>query len=195
MLQVAASLGEAHDRGIIHRDLKPSNVFLTMRGGMYDFVKVLDFGLARRIEVVDGDVELTRTGVVFGTPRYLAPETVYGEAVVDERADIYNFGGVLFWLLTGRPPFTSDRPVQLMIDQVKTPPPVPSEVCEMEIPPELDAIVLRCLEKDPDDRFPSVRELTAALEAVPLDPEWTGARAEAWWKLHMSEVEAMEQTS
>jgi len=190
--QVAASLEEAHARSIIHRDLKPSNIFLTMRGGMYDFVKVLDFGLAKKVEGGDEGAGLTKTGVIFGTPRYMAPETVYGEHGVDERSDLYNLGAVAFWMLTGRPPFTADRPVAVMIDHVKTKPPAPSEVSELEIPPDLDAIVLRCLEKDPSDRFSSVRELRRALAAVPLDEPWTGEEAEAWWKLHMSSDELVK---
>jgi hypothetical protein len=184
--QVAGSLEEAHARSIVHRDLKPSNIFLTVRGGMYDFVKVLDFGLAKRVEEGNEDAGLTKTGVIFGTPRYMAPETVYGDFEVDARSDIYNLGGVAFWMLTGRPPFTADRPVAVMIDHVKTKPPVPSEVSEIEIPPALDAIVLRCLEKDPGDRFSSARELRRALDFVPLEEPWDEEMAAAWWKLHMA---------
>ncbi|MDT8436583.1 MAG: serine/threonine-protein kinase [Gemmatimonadota bacterium] len=190
--QVASSLEEAHQRGIIHRDLKPSNIFLTMRGGLFDFVKVLDFGLAKQIEGTDRGVGLTKTGVIFGTPRYLAPETVYGDDEVDARSDIYNLGGVAFWMLTGRPPFTADTAVALMVDHVKSKPPVPSEVSELEIPPELDELVLRCLEKDPLDRFASAREFRRALDAIPVEEPWDGDKAENWWSLHMSADELLQ---
>jgi serine/threonine-protein kinase len=191
--QIAGSLAEAHARSIIHRDLKPSNVFLTVRGGLYDFVKVLDFGLAKQIKGADTPAGLTKTGVVFGTPRYLAPESVYGNAGVDARSDIYTLGAVAYWMLTGRAPFTAKSPVELMIDHVKTVPPKPSEVSELDIPPELDLIVMNCLEKEPDRRFQSIREVAQALSVVPLDPPWTREKAEGWWKLHMSTDEAIHE--
>ena len=189
LLQVTGPLAEAHDRGIVHRDLKPSNIFLTMRGGLYDFVKVLDFGLAKQIQGADTPTELTRTGVVFGTPRYLAPETVYGTSGVGPRADIYAFGALVYWMLTGRPPFTADNAVALMIDHVKTVPARPSAISEVPIPPELDDIVMKCLEKEPDDRFQSISELEDALRAVPDPTPWTRVRAAKWWELHMTEDE------
>lgn len=191
LLQMTGPLAEAHDRAIVHRDLKPSNVFLTMRGGLYDFVKVLDFGLAKRIEGADTPSDLTKTGVVFGTPRYLAPETVYGTAGVGARADIYAFGAVAYWMLTGRPPFIGDSAVALMIDHVKTVPTRPSEICEVPIPSELNDVVMKCLEKDPDDRFQWIAELEDALSAVPEPTPWTRMRAAKWWELHMSDDEAV----
>lgn len=191
LLQVTGPLAEAHDRDIVHRDLKPSNIFLTVRGGLYDFVKVLDFGLAKRIQGADTPTELTKTGVVFGTPRYLAPETVYGTVGVGPRADIYAFGAVAYWMLTGRPPFTADSAVALMIDHVKTVPARPSEVCEVPIPAELDDVVMKCLEKEPDDRFQSISELEDALRAVPDPSPWTRGRAAKWWELHMTDDEVV----
>jgi serine/threonine-protein kinase len=193
LLQVTGSLAEAHDRAIVHRDLKPSNIFLTMRGGLYDFVKVLDFGLAKRIPGADAPADLTKSGVVFGTPRYLAPETVYGTAGVGPRADIYALGAVAYWMLTGRPPFTAASPVELMIDHVKTVPSRPSEISEVPIPPELDDVVMRCLEKDPEDRFHTIGELEDALRAVPDPSPWTRSRASHWWNLHMETDEAINQ--
>ncbi len=191
LLQVTGSLAEAHGRSIVHRDLKPSNIFLTARGGLYDFVKVLDFGLAKRIEGTDTPSDLTKAGVVFGTPRYLAPETVYGTAGVGPHSDIYAFGAVAYWMLTGRPPFSSESAVELMIDHVKTVPERPSAICEMPIPPELDDIVMKCLEKDPADRFASIADLDDALHAVPVAEPWTRARAAHWWSLHMSKDEVV----
>jgi hypothetical protein len=181
--QVCGSLAEAHSRSIIHRDIKPSNIFLTRRGGLYDFVKILDFGLAKRIKG-DAASAVTKTGVLFGTPRYLAPETVYGNEAVDGRADLYCLGGVAYWMLTGQPPFTSESSVEVVIDHVKTIPKRPSEVSELPIPAELEEIVMKCLEKKPVRRFQTARQLEDALDAVPLAEPWSRDKAEEWWNLH-----------
>ncbi len=181
--QACGSLAEAHYRDIIHRDIKPSNIFLTRRGLLYDFVKILDFGLAKRI-ASDTASAITKSGFLFGTPRYLAPETVYGSEQVDGRADLYCLGGVAYWMLTGQPPFTAESSVEIVIDHVKTVPKRPSEVGEVPIPPELEAIVMKCLEKKPGDRYQTAGEVEAALEAVPLTEPWSRARAEEWWDLH-----------
>ena len=162
LAQVASSLAEAHSRDIVHRDIKPSNIFLTRRGGLYDFVKVLDFGLAKEMDADATSAVLTQSGVIFGTPLYISPETVYGQDEVDGRADIYNLGGVAYWMLTGQPPFSSSRSVEVLIDHVKTIPKRPSEISELDIPPELDEIVMKCLEKKPEDRFRTAEELEEA---------------------------------
>jgi len=192
--QVAGSLTEAHERDIIHRDLKPSNVFLTTRGGLYDFVKVVDFGLAKQItpdrtETAPG---LTQAGVVYGTPRFISPETVYGTAVADHRADLYNVGAVAYWMLTGRAPFTATSSVELLVDHVKTIPERPSSVSELPISPEMDAFVMNCLEKDPADRYQSAREMIGVLDAMSPDNRWTEDEAESWWQLHMAEDKFVE---
>jgi len=181
--QALGSLAEAHSRGIIHRDIKPSNIFLTQRGGLFDFVKVLDFGLAKKI-VAEGAAELTKTGMLFGTPRYIAPETVYGTEKADHRSDLYNLGGVAYWMLTGQPPFATENSVELIVDHVKTVPTPPSELSEVPIPPELDALVMRLLEKKPEDRFRSAGEVEAALDEVEFSNPWSQALARAWWELH-----------
>ncbi len=181
--QALGSLAEAHSRGIIHRDIKPSNIFLTQRGGLFDFVKVLDFGLAKQI-VAEGAAELTKTGMLFGTPRYIAPETVYGTEKADHRSDLYNLGGVAYWMLTGQPPFPTENSVELIVDHVKTVPAPPSELSEVPMPPELDALVMRLLEKKPEDRFRSAGEVEAALEDVEFPDHWSQASARAWWELH-----------
>ena len=181
--QICGSLAEAHAREIIHRDIKPSNIFLTERGGLHDFVKVLDFGLAKRVE--SGDVSaVTKTGVVFGTPRYISPEALYGTEGVGTRTDLYNVGGVAYWLLTGQPPFSTASNIDLIIDQIKTVPAKPSELCETPIPPGLDEIVMRCLEKKPEDRYQSANELDEALRALHIDDAWDWKRAKEWWELH-----------
>lgn len=181
--QACGSLAEAHSRDIVHRDIKPSNIFLTRRGGLYDFVKVLDFGLAKQIGN-DSAAAITKTGIMFGTPRYLAPETVYGSDKIDGRSDIYCLGGVAYWMLTGQPPFTAGTSVEVMIDHVKTAPRPPSEVSEVAIPRELDEIVMKCLEKKPSARFQTAWELESALCSVPIDEPWSRLKAEEWWRLH-----------
>jgi serine/threonine-protein kinase len=183
LLQACGSLAEAHDRGIIHRDIKPSNIFVTQRGGLHDFVKVLDFGLAREVEPKEG-ADLTKTGMVFGTPRYIAPEAVRGTATVDARADLYNLGGVAYWLLTGKPLFAGSSSLDLIIDHVKTVPSPPSELSELPVPPALDAIVMKCLEKEPGDRFQAAQELATALRTVQVGHPWDQDRAREWWTLH-----------
>ncbi len=185
--QVCGSLGEAHDRGIVHRDIKPSNIFVTHRGGLYDFVKVLDFGLARQIERAE-ETGLTRTGMVFGTPRYIAPESVYGQQKTDARSDLYNVGGVAYWMLTGRPLFAGATSIDLIIDHVKTVPEPPSRVTDRPLPEALDAIVMKLLEKNPDERFQTAAELLAALREVRLERAWDQARAREWWERHAPDL-------
>jgi tRNA A-37 threonylcarbamoyl transferase component Bud32 len=188
LIQVCGSLAEAHERNIIHRDIKPSNIFLTLRGGLYDFVKVLDFGVAKQIRQ-DVEPELTQPGVAVGTPRYFAPEAIRGSGALDARADIYNLGGVAYWTLTGHETFESSSKIELIIDHARTRPKRPSEVSEMPIPKALDDIVMKCLEKDPDDRFQAVGELEAALRAIHFETPWTQSKAREWWRLHAPEID------
>ncbi len=180
--QVCGSLAEAHSLGVIHRDIKPSNIFLTKRGGLYDFAKVLDFGLAKEIGLEDAG-EVTKSGMILGTPHYFAPESIDGADKMDGRADIYNVGGVAYWMLTGQPPFTRSSPIEVILDHVRTIASKPSEIAEVTIPAELDQVVMKCLEKDPGDRFQSPEELQDALTSVPLEC-WTQSKAREWWELH-----------
>ncbi len=198
LVQACGALDEAHSRGIIHRDIKPSNIFVTQRGRLYDFVKVLDFGLAKQI-TDEKAVSITKTGVVFGTPKYISPEVVQGAEVVDGRADLYCLGAVAYWALTGRPPFESGSSVELLIDHMKARPMRPSAVSEQPIPEDLDSIVMRCLEKKPADRFQSAEDLMNALQMVRLADPWGPEKAREWWKLHgladeMSEAKDLADT-
>jgi hypothetical protein len=181
--QVCGSLSEAHDKQIIHRDIKPSNIFLTHRGGLWDFVKVLDFGLAKEIRSDESDT-ITKTGVVLGTPRYIAPEAANATERMDGRADLYCLGGVAYWMLAGRPPFEAPSSVQVIVHHLRTPAEAPSTVSEICIPPGLDAIVMRCLAKDPAQRFQSASELRVALRDLRFGRPWTHELAEEWWSLH-----------
>ncbi len=130
---------------------------------------------------------------MYGTPRFISPEPVYGPSTADHRADLYNGGAVAYWMLTGQPPFTATSSVELLVDHVKTVPKPPSAVSELPISPEMDAFVMTCLEKDPADRFQSAREMTQALEEIPDDLPWTEAQAESWWELHMKEHKFVEE--
>ena len=187
--QVCGSLAEAHSRDIVHRDIKPSNIFLTNRGGLYDFVKVLDFGLAKELKT-EGSPSLTETGIIFGTPLYISPEMAYGEGDVDARADLYSLGGVAYWMLAGRPPFAATSGIQAIIDNVRTDPEPISKVTELPIPAALEEIVMRCLAKKPEERFEGASEMQAALREIRIEEVWTQRRAREWWMLHAPGDEA-----
>ncbi len=161
--QVCASLADAHAAGIIHRDLKPDNIFLTEVGGDRDWVKVLDFGVAK---LADSEAAgtLTQTGMIFGTPKYMSPEQAEGKPL-DYRADIYALGVVLYELLTGRPPFVADTPVGLLLKHIQqTPPPLSQLRPDLQVDSRLENIVMRALAKRPEDRFQLVSELASELE-------------------------------
>ena len=126
--QACLSLSEAHARGLVHRDIKPANLFVCRLGPQYDFLKVLDFGVVTATAARDAPI--TVTGIVLGTPAFLAPELSRGERPFDGRADIYALGCVAFWLLTGRPPFEATDAMALLMQHSTMPPPVPSAFCE-----------------------------------------------------------------
>jgi beta-lactam-binding protein with PASTA domain len=154
-IHVAAALAAAHERGLVHRDIKPANVLLTPEGS----VKVTDFGIARAWDDTD---QLTRTGAVIGTATYFSPEQAQG-LNADARSDIYALGVVLYELLTGVPPFTGESPVSVAYQHVREQAPLPSDL-NPNIPESLDAVVMRCLEKDPQRRYPSAIALAADLK-------------------------------
>ena len=161
--QVLAALGEAHDLGIVHRDLKPENVILEQlrRGG--DFVKVVDFGLAKLKADAQAPANVTSPGIVCGTPDYMAPEQGRGDAI-DGRSDLYSVGVMLFQLLTGRLPFEAESPTQVVMMHMTIPVPDPRQVSpERSIPEPLVEVVFRALSKDPRDRYQDAEELAEAL--------------------------------
>lgn len=157
--QIAYALARAHELDVIHRDIKPDNVYLLERPGGGDFVKLLDFGLAK----MKGEIRLTASGAVFGTPEYMAPEQARGKPLTG-KADLYALGCVLYEMLTGSPPFDGPTP-DLILSHISAVPPVPSELVP-NIPPDLDAIVLRLLAKEPDDRYADAHHLGEELRAV-----------------------------
>jgi serine/threonine protein kinase len=161
---IAEALGHAHEQGIIHRDLKPDNVFLARRPKGREIVKVLDFGLAKLASDSALGPSITRDGTVFGTPEYMAPEQAEGEKL-DNRTDIYGLGVILYQLVTGDVPFSSPNFVALLTKQVAEAPVPPRERrADLDIPPGLELVILRCLEKSRDDRFATAAELADALE-------------------------------
>jgi serine/threonine-protein kinase len=159
--QLATALGAAHDAGIIHRDLKPSNVMLVERDGDPDYVKLLDFGVAKRTDTTLG---VTRVGAVVGTPEFISPEQVRGDWV-DGRSDVYSLGVLLYRMITGTRLFPKE-PVEIPgFHHLHTPVEPPSKRApEAAIPHALESVVLRCLRKEPEDRFQSMAELRQALE-------------------------------
>jgi eukaryotic-like serine/threonine-protein kinase len=188
--QVLASLGEAHERGILHRDIKPSNAFLTARGQSFDFVKVLDFGLAKDLQPAESDrAGLTQDGAITGTPLYMAPERYYGTAGADHRSDLYAVGALLYFLLTGRPVFDSNSPMQVLLDHIKTPP-TPPRSLGAAVSMELEAALLRALEKDPEARYATAGDFLGALSSVPEAGGWTQRDARLWWAEHLPEQSA-----
>ncbi|MBK9264495.1 MAG: protein kinase [Polyangiaceae bacterium] len=157
--QAAGSLQEAHDKGIVHRDLKPANIFLTKRAGEDDYVKVLDFGIAKRAERPDSkEQKLTQQGTVLGTPPYMSPEQFRGQEL-DARSDIYSLAVVTYEMLTGRLPFEADTP-WAWATQHLTAQPFPFEVTPVgaNVPPKMRAAILRGLEKDRNKRQASVKQ-------------------------------------
>jgi len=161
--QIADALHAVHAQGIVHRDLKPENLILIDRGGHPDFVKLIDFGVA---QISDEDAG----GLPFGTAAYMAPEQAAGQRV-DGRADVYALGVLLFEMVTGIHPFPSTNDNEYVLRHADDTPPRPSKVAhDVAIPKELDAIILRCLAKLPQARFPSAAALAVALRAIELEP-------------------------
>jgi hypothetical protein len=185
LTQICHSLSEAESCGLIHRDIKPANIFLCRYGEDCDFVKVLDFGLVKAFdEPKDAGPALTRENMVHGTPAFIAPEQALGRADVDARVDIYATGCVAYWLLTGKLVFTADTPMGYLMHHIHTPPPAPSALAELPIPPALDSLVLSCLAKDPAQRPQSARELSRRLMEIESANVWTEDRARVWWDKH-----------
>jgi serine/threonine-protein kinase len=169
--QAARALGEAHERGIVHRDVKPENIFLTSMGGEHDFVKVIDFGIAK-MKNVDGTMTGTGTGWVMGTPAYMSPEVAMGGSA-DARSDVYALGQVLYFLLCGRPPFQADNVAALIFAQVNEKVVPPSSFLGRQLPLDLEAIVMRALGKEPAGRFANAAEFALAVSSCTLAGKWT----------------------
>jgi serine/threonine-protein kinase len=168
-MQVARALRAAHGLGVVHRDLKPGNVFLVRRGDEEDLVKVLDFGLVKQTSLEDQ----THAGRIMGSPRYMAPEQAQGRPV-DARADIYSLGAVLYAMLTGRPPFQKATELATIMAQINEQPPrIASVAPDAVLPRGLEALIMKCLAKTPEQRFGSMEEVVAALRGISGNPAAT----------------------
>jgi eukaryotic-like serine/threonine-protein kinase len=189
--QACLSLSEAHQHGLVHRDIKPANLFVCRLGPEDDFLKVLDFGVvSRRSRPMPA---ITGAGIVLGTPAFLAPELVSQEGAFDGRADLYALGCVAFWMLTGRPVFEAADVMAMLKHHQTTPPRRPSLLAEEPIPDELDALVLECLSKEPDDRPADAEQLWERLDQVPLTRPWHQRRAREWWERHHPQTDIHPQ--
>ena len=168
ILQVCRALHAAHDKGILHRDIKPENCFRIKRGANRDFIKVLDFGLAKILGTQTGiETSLTGTGRVIGTAEYMSPEQIRGEKL-DPRSDIYSVGVVLYEMMTGCVPFAADHYTLVLDQQLHAQPVPPRQVNPAgDISPELEHAILRAIEKDPARRYQSIREMAESLATVP----------------------------
>jgi eukaryotic-like serine/threonine-protein kinase len=183
------SLEEAHRHGLVHRDLKPSNVMVCQVALDYDVVKVLDFGLVKPTGPNVRD--LTMDGVSAGTPAYIAPEVALGSRHIDGRADVYAVGCVAHFLLTGTLVFDESTPTAMSLAHVqKEVVPLRSRT-ELPIPVALERIVLKCLEKRPEDRPQSALALSQLLEGLTEISTWTTAQAEGWWHVHLPETSSV----
>lgn len=178
--QACDALQEAHEVGLIHRDIKPANIFAAVRGGQYDVAKLLDFGLAKPLASFDGD-QITQEGTITGSPLFMSPEQAVGDREPDARSDIYSMGSVLYFLLTGRPPFEDDKPMRVLIAHAHDAP-IPPTQHNPDVPEDLELVVLRCLHKAPGDRYHSAADLMAALEDCDDAGRWSRDTARDWWR-------------
>ena len=187
--QVCHSLADAHARGLVHRDIKPANIYVCRMGLEYDFVKVLDFGL---VKISGQPAEIMQTLMTAeqrttGTPAYMAPEIILGEATVDRRADVYALGCVAYFLLTGQLVFEADTPMKMLLQHVQAAPIPPSQRTELPIPPEIDEFVIACLQKDPDKRPQNAEILLKMACGCKSGDSWSSDLARTWWDKHLPE--------
>ncbi|QDU60918.1 Serine/threonine-protein kinase PknB [Planctomycetes bacterium Pan216] len=179
--QACAALNEAHQRGLIHRDIKPGNLIIGPRGGIPDIVKILDFGLVLVPEESRVNPKLTMHGQVAGSPAYMAPEQASGTGVYGPQSDLYSLGAVAYWLLTANLVFDRTTAMMMMAAHINETPAVPSQL-RADTPRDLEKVVMRCLEKDPADRFASAKELDLALSQCACANDWPQERGERWWR-------------
>jgi serine/threonine-protein kinase len=186
LAMACGALAEAHSIGLIHRDIKPANIMLCTQGGERDVVKLLDFGLVKELDV-DREVELTGSSTLTGTPQYMAPESIRETDSADARTDIYSLGAVAYFLLAGSEVFGGKSIVEVCSQHLHQAP-EPLSARGVVVPADLEAIVLACLEKNPDARPQSAAELLRRLEACAVE-RWDSARAHAWWVAHQPELD------
>jgi serine/threonine-protein kinase len=181
MIQATDSLHEAHEHQLVHRDLKPANIFTCRYGGGVDFVKVLDFGLV--MDRRPTEEELQKPGLI-GTPAVMAPEMVRFNAPVDQRADIYALGCVAYWLLTRQRVFEAENRADMLVMHAHQRPVPPSKRAGISVPVGLEELILQCLDKNPNKRPQTARDLGDRIRDLGLHQEWTRSLREAWWQTH-----------
>ena len=191
--QAAASLAEAHDAGLIHRDVKPGNILVVDRGGISDLVKVVDFGLVKDVGFkarggATSEPALTMANAITGTPLYIAPETLTAPETVDARADLYALGAVGYWLLTGTHVFGGKSILEVCAHHLHSVPDPPSARLGAPVAADLEAVLLACLAKRPEDRPASAHVLRERLRACAAAGRWTNARAAQWWAVHRHQL-------
>ena len=178
--QICQGLREAHHIGLIHRDIKPGNIFAAQRGGLYDVVKLVDFGLVKPVGE-NRSASLSQDGGISGTPLFMSPEQARGLGDLDARSDIYSLGAVAYALLTGRPPFEGANPLDVMIALVHDEVVWPSRH-RADVPADLEGVILRCLAKSREDRFQDVDSLEQALAECAAADRWSQWDAVSWWR-------------
>lgn len=193
--QVCGSLAEAHDKGLIHRDIKPANILLTCRGGIADFVKVLDFGLVKAVGGSGDQARLTKSDAMVGTPLYLSPEAIERPASVDLRTDIYAIGAVGYFLICGKPVFVGESIMDVCLQHLREAPEAPSKRLGKTVSPLLESVLLRCLAKNPDGRPATARLLREELDRCEASGRWTESDADAWWQTARDKLPAPGRVS
>ncbi len=167
LVQICDGLAAVHAHGIVHRDLKPSNIFVTKGSDGTELVKILDFGISKWTAAPETpDDDLTKTGAVLGSPKYMAPEQLFGSSTVDARADIWSIGAILYELVTGQAPFHQPSFARLCAELASGEPPEPPNLYRDALPEELDAAIMLCLQPNPDERLPNVAVLAGELLAA-----------------------------
>jgi serine/threonine-protein kinase len=188
--QLCAALREAHGMNLVHRDIKPPNVMVCERGGVFDVAKLLDFGLVR-----GGGPQaetMPEERFVAGTPGYMAPEQATGRSI-DGRTDIYSLGALAYFLLTGHHPFVRSSVIQVMLAQM-TEEIRPPRAVRPELPMDLESVVMRCLSRQPDQRFRDIAALDAALSGCEDAGNWSQAEAASWWEEHKPDARPLAET-
>ena len=179
--QVCAALKEAHAIGLIHRDVKPSNVLVCERGGVNDVVKLLDFGLVQHLGVSGDESKLTVQGAILGSPPYMSPEQAMSKPNIDARTDIYSLGGLAYYLLSGQAPFVRESAMEHLVAHLHEPV-VPLRSLRPDTPEDLEEAILHCLNKKPDDRYPTIDRADRALAECESAGTWDSDQAAQWWR-------------
>ena len=190
--RVAEALAYAHGRGVVHRDIKPANIMLCSQGGEQDVVKLLDFGLVKEF-AMEEEAQLTGVSTLVGTPQYMAPESILDPRAADGRSDLYALGAVAYYLLAGLDVFNGKSVLELCVQHLhQTPEPLTTR--GVDVPAELEALVLACLDKEPNRRPASAAELGRRLAACVVEP-WDSEKARVWWLEHQAALDGDQAQS